>query len=706
MPPITAEDITKLCEAVPPDLAELIRKYPEIFPDDLPTGLPPSRPEDHRIELELGAQPIVQRQFRLSQPELEELQQQLDYLLTKGFIRPSTSPYAAPILFTPKKDGGFRMCINYRALNRITIKSRYPIPRADDLLDQLRGAKFFSKIDLRGGYHQIRVAADDCHKPAFRTRYGSYEYPVMPFGLTNAPSTFQMTMNGQHLKDLDAVFTLLHKNRLITKGSKCDFLKQELEFLGHVVSTEGVKIDPKKIKTIQEWKPPTNPKELLSFLGFVNYVRRFIPNMAGLSAPLTDRLKDHDCFWWGEKQQAAFDQLKIALTSPPILRISDPDRPYEVVTVASDIAIGAVLLQDFGDGLQPVAYESRKLQGAEKNYTVHDKEMLAIVHAFKTWRCYLTGADVTVRTDHKSLQYLRAQPNLNPRQIRWLDFLESNFHYTITYKRGANNIADALTRPTVHTAAILVAQTNPLLTGLFTHGYKIDPFFRSAIHQQHTTATGPYFYKRGTSRIWMLQRNYYWPNMADDVRKYVSSCTACHIMKSSHQRAAGLLQPLDPPGRPWQQVTMDYVTGLPAGPSGNDVILVVVDQLTKMAHFIACQQTITAEQTVRLFLTNVIRLHGLPSAIISDRDPKFTSNFWRQLWDQFGTKLQFSSAYHPQTDGQTERVNQTMEQLIRTTCTDPSTWEQSLPLLEFAYNNATSATTNQSPFFLNYRQDP
>ncbi|GJP33387.1 hypothetical protein CLOM_g17931 [Closterium sp. NIES-68] len=719
-----AEDISKLCEAVPPDLTKLIRKYPKIFPDDLPAGLPPSQPEDHRIDLEPGAQPTVQRQFRLSQPELEELQQQLDYLLTKGFIRPSTSPYAAPIMFTPKKDGGFCMCIDYRALNRITIKSRYPIPRADDLLDQLRGAKFFSKINLRGGYHQIRVAADDCHKTAFRSRYGSYEYLVMPFGLTNAPSTFQMTMNGvfhelldkcviiylddiliysrsreQHLKDLDAVFTLLHKNRLITKGSKCDFLKQELEFLGHVVSTEGVKIDPKKIKTIQEWKPSTNLKELQSFLGFVNYVRRFIPNMAGLSAPLTDRLKDHDCFWWGEKQQAAFDQLKIALTSPPVLRISDTDRPYEVVTDASDIAIGAVLLQDFDDGLQPVAYESRKLQGAEKNYTVHDKEMLAIVHAFKTWRCYLTGADVTVQTDHKSLQYLRAQPNLNPRQIRWLDFLESNFHYTITYKRGANNIADALTRPTVHTAAILVAQTNPLLTGLFTHGYKIDPFFRSPIHQQHTTATRPYFYKRGTSRIW-------WPNMADDVRKYVSSCAACQIMKSSHQRAAGLLQPLDPPGRPWQQVTMDYVTGLPAGPSRNDAILVVVDRLTKMAHFIACQQTIIAEQTARLFLTNVIRLHRLPSAIISDRDPKFTSNFWRHLWDQFGTKLQFSSAYHPQTDGQTERVNQTMEQLIHTTCTDPSTWEQSLPLLEFAYNNATSATTNQSPFFLNYGQDP
>ncbi|GJP80710.1 hypothetical protein CLOP_g10915, partial [Closterium sp. NIES-67] len=449
----------------------------------------------------------------------------------------------------------------------------------------------------------------------------------------------------QHLKDLDAVFTLLHKNRLITKGSKCDFLKQELEFLGHVVSTEGVKIDPRKIKTIQEWKPPTNLKELQSFLGFVNYVRRFIPNMAGLSAPLTDRLKDHDCFWWGEKQQAAFDQLKIALTSPPVLRISDPNRPYEVVTDASDIAM--------------VQFSSRT------SATVHDKEMLAIVHAFKTWRCYLTGADVTVRTDHKSLQYLRAQPNLNPRQIRWLDFLESNFHYTITYKRGANNIADALTRPTVHTAAILSPRPTHYLRTIHPR-LQDRSFFRSAIHQQHTTATGPYFYKR--------------------VRVLLHCLPDHEIVASASSRTTTAV---GSPERPWQHVTMDYVTGLPAGPSGNDAILVVVDRLTKMAHFIACQQTITAEQTAQLFITNVIRLHGLPSAIISDRDPKFTRISGATCGTNSAPNSNFI-AYHPQTDGQTERVNQTMEQLIRTTCTDPSTWEKS-----FCYSNSRIITRPQ-----------
>ncbi|CAI7810857.1 unnamed protein product [Closterium sp. NIES-54] len=307
----------------------------------------------------------------------------------------------------------------------------------------------------------------------------------------------------QHLRDIDAVFKRLQENRLITKGSKCEFFKQELEFLGHVISRDGIKIDPAKIKTIQEWKPPTNITELQSFLGFVNYVQRFIPYMAGITGMLTDLLHKDMNFVWGEEADAAFQELKIFLVSPPVLRIADQSRPFEVVTDASDFAIGAVLLQDFGNGLQPIAYESRKLQAAERNYSIHDKEMLAIIHAFKLWRCYLVGTDVTVRMDHKSLQYLRAQPNLNPRQIRWLDYMESHFTYHIMYKTGTNNIVDALTRPTVQSAAVLIHHSNPLLTGLFTHGYTMDPFFTTGNHQQATTQKGDYHLKAGTDRIWV-----------------------------------------------------------------------------------------------------------------------------------------------------------------------------------------------------------
>ncbi|CAI7747665.1 unnamed protein product [Closterium sp. NIES-54] len=325
------------------------------------------------------------------------------------------------------------------------------------------------------------------------------------------------------------------------------------------------------------------------------------------------------------------------------------------------------------------------MQPPERNYPVHDKEMLAIVHAFRVWRCYLTGADVTIRTDHKSLQYLRSQPTLDPRQIRWLDYLESNFNYTVTYKKGANNIADALTRPSMQIAAVLVARTNPVLTGLFTHGYTIDMFFKT-LHQRATTPHGKYYLKAGTNRIWvpayqplrelltqevhdsnlsghfviekklkLLQGNYYRPDMLTDVQRYVTTCPTCQAIKSSRQRPARLLQHLEPPERPWQQVTMDFVTGLPAGASGNDSALVVVDRLTKMAHFAPCRTTITAEQT-------------------------------------YGTRLQFSSSYHPQTDGQTKRTNQTMEELIRTNCPDLTKWEDSLPMLEYGFGELTQAT--------------
>ncbi|CAI7894551.1 unnamed protein product [Closterium sp. NIES-53] len=459
--------------------------------------------------------------------------------------------------------------------------------------------------------------------------------------------------------------------------------------------------------------------------------------MAGITGPLTDLLHKDKNFVWGEEVEAAFQELKKNLVSPPVLRIADPSRPFEVVTDASDFAIGAVLLQDFRNGLQPIAYESRKLQAAERNYPIHDKEMLAIIHAFKLWRCYLVGADVTVPTDHKSLQYLRAQPNLNPRQIRWLDYMESHFTYRITYKKGANNIANALTRPTVQSAAVLVHPSNPLLIGLFTHGYTRDPFFTTGNHQQATTQKGDYYLKVGTDRIWvpayrllrelliqevndsnfsghfgvdktqkLLHRHYYWPDSSNNVQRYVSSCRVCQAMKSTRQRPAGLLQPLEPPERPWQQVTMDFVTGMPAGPSGNDAVLVVIDRLTKIVHFAPSRTAITAKETARLFISTVVRLHGIPSAIISDRDPKFTSKFWKETWALYGTKLQFSSAYHPQTDGQTERTNQTMEQLIRTNGPDPARWEDQLAMLEFAFNNAPSSTTNHSPFFLHYGMDP
>ncbi|GJP86111.1 hypothetical protein CLOP_g16170 [Closterium sp. NIES-67] len=746
----------------PEKIKELLKEFQDILPDDLPDELPPYRTHQHEIVEEPGSKPTFRAPYRLSPTELTDMKKQIEYLLAKGLIRPSTSPYGAPVLFTPKPDGSLRMCIDYRALNKQTIKNKYPIPRIDDLLDQLRGATVFSKLDLRSGYWQIRMADNSIHKTAFRTRYGSYEYLVMPFGLTNAPATFQAEMNHilrplldecvvvylddiliysrdmkQHVEHLRRIFEILRRERFYVKLSKSEFALEKVQFLGHLVSAQGVHVDPKKIEAVRTWKTPENVKELQQFLCFANYYNRFVPQYAKLAAPLTNLLKKNTPYKWETKHQEAVEQLKQALTSAPVLILPDPERDYVIEADASDQAVGAVLMQDQGNGLQPIAYLSKKLHGAELNYPIHDKEALAIVIAFKAWRCYLEGRRTTVYTDHCSLKYLKTQPNLSRRQVRWIDFLETHFHYDIVYKPGHKNKADALSRP-AHVAAIQIEGMNPLLKGLFTHGYAIDPEIPLAERRHLLQWDNDIAYRKGSTKIWVpnypplrqllleeyhdvlyaghfgsnktltgIAKHYYWPHMADDVQKFVTSCDTCQRMKSSKQKKAGLLQPLPVPEQPWQVVSLDFITGLPPTSSGHDAILVVIDKFSKMGHFIPTHTTARTEETAQLFVRHIISQHGIPTTLISDRDPKFTSKFWKELMSLLGTKLAMSSAYHPQTDGQTERLNQIVEQLLRAACKDDiSKWDLHLPVLEFAYNNATHAATGQTPFFLCYGRHP
>ncbi|GJP78721.1 hypothetical protein CLOP_g8991, partial [Closterium sp. NIES-67] len=404
------------------------------------------------------SKPTFRTIYRLSPTELTDMKKHIEYLLAKGLIRPSTSPYGAPVIFTPKLDGSLRMCIDYRALNKQTIKKKYPIPRIDDLLDQLQGATVFSQLDLRSGYWHIRMADHSIHKTALRTRYGSYEYLVMPFGLTNAPATFQAEMNHilrplldecvmvylddiliysrdmkQHVEHLRHVFEILRRERFYVKLSKSEFALEKVQFLRHMVSAQGVHVDLKKTEA--------------QFLGFANYYNRFVPQHAKLAAPLTNLLKKNTPYKWEPKYQEAMEQLKQALTSAPVLILPDPECDYVIEADASDQAMGAVLMQDQGNGLQPIAYLSKKLHEAELNHPIHDKEALAIVIAFKAWRCYLEGRRTTIYTDHCSLKYLKTQPNLSRRQVRWINFLETHFHYDIVYKLGHKNKADALSRP-------------------------------------------------------------------------------------------------------------------------------------------------------------------------------------------------------------------------------------------------------------------
>ncbi|MFS7996270.1 putative nucleotidyltransferase, Ribonuclease H [Helianthus anomalus] len=413
----------------------VVREFPQVFPDDLP-GLPPSRDIDFRIDLIPGANPVAKAPYRLAPSKMRQLSNQLQELLEKGFIRPSTSPWGAPVLFVKKKDGSFRMCIDYRKLNNLTIKNRYPLPQIDDLFDQLQGAKCFSKIDLRSGYHQLRIQEEDIPKTAFRTQYGHYEFVVMPFGLTNMPAIFMDLMNrvckpfldrfvivfiddvliyskskSEHAQHLRLVLELLQGNQLYAKFSKCEFWLEEVQFLGHIVNSQGIHVNPAKIEAVKSWITPKNPSEVRSFLGLAGYYRRFIEGFSKIAVPLTALTHKDKPFVWGTAQESAFQTLKQMLCNAPILALPDGNDDFIVYCDASNLGLGCVLMQRD----KVIAYASRQLKIHEKNYTTHDLELGAIVFALKIWRRYLYGTKCTIFTDHRSLQHIFNQRELNMR---------------------------------------------------------------------------------------------------------------------------------------------------------------------------------------------------------------------------------------------------------------------------------------------------
>lgn len=372
---------------IPREVGVLLEEFKGVMPDKLPWGLPPRRAVDHKMELEPGTVPPARAPYRMAPPELAELRRQLDDLLESGFIRASKAPFGAPVLFQKKHDGSLRLCVDYRALNKVTVKNKYPIPLIADLFDQLGEARYFTKLDLRSGYYQVRIAEGDEPKTTCVTRYGAFECLVMPFGLTNAPATFCTLMNRlfhpyldrfvvvylddivvysgtleEHVEHLRAVFQILRDNQLYVKKEKCSFAQQEVTFLGHRIKGGTICMDNEKVKAIEEWDPPSKVSELRSFLGLVNYYRRFIQGFSGRAAPLTNLLKKNQPWHWTRECQEAKEDLKGAIMADPVLALPDHAKPFEVHTDASDYAIGGVLMQEG----HPIAYESRKLNDTER----------------------------------------------------------------------------------------------------------------------------------------------------------------------------------------------------------------------------------------------------------------------------------------------------------------------------------------------------
>ena len=402
------------------------------------------------------------------------------------------------------------------ALNKVTVKNKYPIPLIADLFDQLGRARYFTKLDLRSGYYQVRIAEGDEPKTTCVMRYGSYEFLVMPFGLTNALATFCTLMNNifhpfldkfvvvylddiviysntleEHLDHLRKVFQLLRQKELYVKKEKCSFALGEVGFLGHRIKNGKLMMDESKIKAIPEWDPPTKVPQLRSFLGLVNYYWRFIKGYSARAAPLTDLLKKNKAWMWDEKCRQAFEDLKKAITEEPVLALPDHTKVFEVHTDASDFAIGRVLMQE----RRPIAFESRKLNDTERRYTVQEKEMTAIIHCLRTWRHYLLGSHFIVKTDNIATSYFQTQKKLSPKQARWQDFL-AEFDYTLEYKPGtANHVADALSRKAE--LASMTSQPQGEMVDLIKEGLQHDPVAKSLITLAHEGKTRRFWVEDG-----------------------------------------------------------------------------------------------------------------------------------------------------------------------------------------------------------------
>ncbi|KAJ9552777.1 hypothetical protein OSB04_016822 [Centaurea solstitialis] len=675
---------------------EVVCDYPEVFPEDL-VSLPPDREIEFRIDLVPGATPIAKAPYRLAPSELKEMLAQLQELLDKGFIRPSTSPWGAPVLFVKKKDGTMRMCIDYRELNKVTIKNKYPLPRINNLFDQLQGAKFFSKIDLRLGYHQqLKAREEDIPKTAFRTRYGHYEFLVMSFGLTNAPAAFMDLMNrvckpyldefiivfiddiliysktaeerGEHLRK---VLEMLKREQLYAKFSKCEFWLKEVQFLGHIVMQEEINVDPTKIEAIKDWESPKSPSEVRSFLGLAGYYRRFIEHFSAIVTPLTALTKKDIKFEWTPTCEYAFNDLKGKLTSAPILTLPNGTDGFVVYYDASKLGLGSVLMQDG----KLIAYASRKLKVHELNYPTHDMELAAVVFALKIWRHYLYGVKCQIYTDHKSLQYLLNQKELNMRQRRWIELL-SDYDCEILYHPGivAYQISivpdlkfeirkwqeKALKKENLKSERLvgfldtLVVDTEGLKCfGNRVWVPKLGDLRKKILAEAHKSK---YSIHPGTNKMYHgLRQSYWWPGMKKDIAYF-----------------------LPIPEWSWNHVTMDFVTKLPWTPKGYDTIWVIVDRLSKSAHFLPMKETYSMERLAKLYIAEIVRLHETPLSIVSDRDASFTSTFWQSFQREMGARVNF--AYHPQTDGQSERTIQTFEDMLRACVLDfGGSWEDHLP---------------------------
>jgi hypothetical protein len=757
-------------------LHRLLDDFKDVFPEVLPKE-PTARPGfDHEINLLPGTKPPRIRPYRLSPVELEEVRRNIDEMLEKGYIKPSNSPYSSPLLFVKKKDGTLRMCNDYRALNKITISDAYPLPRIDQLYDTVGKARYFTAIDLRSGYYQIKIVNRDTGKTAFSCRFGIFEYCVMPFGLKNAPATFQRLMNQifrdlldkcvlvylddilvysntieEHLEHLRLVFTRLREHKLYANLGKCQFWMTELLYLGFRIGGGKIRVDPEKTNKILTMGRPKNRKQVQQYLGFVNYFARFIPNAAKILEPISNLLRGRgkravQDFVWTPECEKAFEQTKILLTTAPVLRVPDMSLPFIVTTDASQMAIAGMLSQEFPDGEHPVAYTSRKLSDAEKNYTVYEQEMLAVVHSCTVWRCYVENTkETTVRTDHYSLKYLLATstPPANRRVARWVQRLQG-LNLCIEHKRGIDNkVADALSRLEVHYTVSLqerdetwlevlkyriqhliwppkakqsdIEKAERELANFTVDGVELkykgpgETHWRPFIPKPERANLLYSVHEETGHQAWentynLMKRKVYWPAMRQDAKDWLTQCYECRSRKVPGQPQTAL-HPLRVQDvfRRWH---LDNTGPFPESGAGNKYTITACDAASKW--FVAkAVPEISARQHAIFIYEELAMQFGYPEEIVTDQGSAFDNEVLKEFLSILHTKYRRTTPYHPRSNGQVERAHKDFhERLAFLVKGMIHKWDLFIPEALWAMRTRVHRVTGYSPYYLVYGIEP
>ena len=718
--------------STPPDWKA---EFPDVFSEEEYQRLPEPRPGvDLPIDL-TNPRPFKAQIYPMNRERREALSEWVDENLASGRIRPSRSQYSCPVFFKDEGDK-LRLIVDYSKLNEVTVPINVPLPLIRDIFDNVKDSSIFSKMDIRWGFHNLRIREGDEYKAAFATHLGLFEPVVMQFGMTNAPAGFQELMNEVlrdeiqtghvfvfiddiivHTKDLDLhrklvrqVLEKLRENHLYVREKKCEFEKSEILFLGHIISEGEIRHSPKKCSGLRDWPQPLCKKDVERFLGLTNYYRRFVPGYASLARPL-DKLRGGGPWEWTHACEEAFTNLKNMLVDAPALAIPKDDGLWKVETDASTAAIGAVLSQKQPDGQwRMVDCISHALSPTEQRYAIYDREFLAVIRALETWTPYLLAAKEAfeIHSDHANLQYFRKAQKLSPRQMRWTSKL-SMFKYRMVYVKGSSNVpADALSRRPDHDVAEVEEQ--PAVFPDLVEVNNVVTFALNADERMEVLRNchdSPWAGHPGVDKtVELIRRNHWWPNLVEDVRSYVAGCTSCQRNKPLRNRKKAQLVPLPVPGGPWEEISWDIIGPLPES-AGRNAILVIVDRFTKRTLLEPVNDTLTAEGAARVLVDRVIRNHGVPKRIVSDRGPQFNSSFMRETCRALGIGMNMSTAFHPRTDGQTERHNQEVETYLRHFINyRQDDWTSWITPAEFALNNRKHSATGFSPFELDMGRQP